>query len=51
MEELKSNALAFIALNFTAVANLSHDLAGLADSLLTRLAKVRPVLHATHSLF
>ncbi|KAL3146307.1 hypothetical protein ABBQ32_003004 [Trebouxia sp. C0010 RCD-2024] len=37
MEELKSNALAFIALNFTAVANLSHDLAGLADSLLTRL--------------
>ena len=40
MEELKSSALSFIAQNFAAVANLSHDLAGLADSLLSRLAKV-----------
>ena len=47
MEELKGSALAFIAQNFTAVANLSHDLAGLADSLLTRLAKVRLVLLCT----
>ncbi|DBA95187.1 TPA: hypothetical protein ACH3X3_013092 [Trebouxia sp. C0006] len=39
MEELKSSALSFIAQNFAAVANLSHDLAGLADSLLSRLAK------------
>ena len=41
MEELKGSALSFIAQNFTAVASLSHDLAGLADSLLSRLAKVR----------
>ncbi len=40
MEELKSSALSFIAENFAVVANLSHDLAGLADSLLSRLAKV-----------
>ena len=40
MEELKRSALSFIAHNFAAVANLSHDLAGLADSLLSRLAKV-----------
>jgi len=40
MEELKSSALSFIAHNLAAVANLSHDLAGLADSLLSRLAKV-----------
>lgn len=46
MEELKGNALAFIAQNFTAVASLSHDLADLADNLLTRLAKVRLVLHS-----
>ncbi|DBA92116.1 TPA: hypothetical protein ACH3X1_015842 [Trebouxia sp. C0004] len=39
MEELKSSALSFIAKNFAAVADLSHDLAGLADSLLSRLAK------------
>ena len=44
MEELKISALSFIAQHFAAVANLSHDLAGLADSLLTRLAKVRFVL-------
>ena len=41
MEELKSSALSFIAQNFTAVASLSHDLAGLAHSLLSRLGKVR----------
>lgn len=46
MGDLKGSALAFIAQNFTAVARLSHDLAGLADSLLTRLAKVGLVLHA-----
>ena len=40
MEELKSSVLSFIAQNLAAVANLSHDLAGLADSLLSRLAKV-----------
>ncbi len=40
MEELRSSALSFIAQNFAAVAHLSHDLAGLADSLLSRLAKV-----------
>lgn len=51
MEELKSNALAFIAQNFTAVAKSSHDVAGLADTLLTRLAKVRPVLYATSAHF
>ena len=49
MDELKGNALAFIAQNFTAVASLSHDLAGLADSLLTRLAKVGLVMHAPSS--
>ena len=44
MEALKINALSYIAQHFAAVANLSHDLAGLAESLLTRLAKVRFVL-------
>lgn len=46
MEELKSSALSFIAQNFRAVADLSQDLAGLADSLLSRLAQVWCYMHA-----
>ena len=48
MADLTSNALAFIAQNFVAGASLAHDLAGVADGLLTRLAKVRLVLQDMH---
>ena len=50
MAELKSSALSYIAQNFSAVASLSPDLAGLADSLLTRLAKVRCFVHSLFAL-
>lgn len=40
MEELKGRTLAFIAQHFVEVTSFSHDLVGLADSLLSGLAKV-----------
>ena len=40
MEELKGRTLAFVAHSFSEVAALSHDLVGLADGLLSGLAKV-----------
>ena len=40
MQELKGRTLAFIAEKFSEVAALSQDLVGLADTLLSGLAKV-----------
>lgn len=40
MQELKGRTLAFIAEKFAEIAALSNDLVGLADTLLSGLAKV-----------
>ena len=50
MEELKGRTLAFVAHSFSEVAALSHDLVGLADGLLSGLAKVCSVRVNSNSL-